>query len=186
MEGFGEDRLKRMRDYLLLLARMQVGPHVRAKIDASDIVQQSLLEAHQNQGQFRGSSDAELMAWLRRILSHNLADAIKGLGRAKRNAALERPLHAALEQSSCRLEAFLHGRQSTPSRHAAKEESILCLVEALKQLPEAQRDAVELHHFRGLPLKELASQIGRSESAAAGLLHRGLEKLRELLQERGR
>lgn len=178
MGAFGEEELKRFRNYLYFLARMQVEPRQRAKVDPSDIVQLTLLEAHQNQNDFRGATDAELMAWLRRILSHNIADAIKGLGRAKRNAAMER----AVEASSCQLQ--LVAKQSSPSGRAIKEEAILSLVNALAELPDAQRQAVELHHLQGMSLKEVASRLDRSELAVAGLLHRGLAALRELLERR--
>ncbi len=82
-----------------------------------------------------------------------------------------------------RLEAWLAAEQSSPSAIAEKNERLLRLAEALEQLPEVQRDAVVLHHLRGLPLAELAAQLGRSEGAAAGLLHRGIKRLRDLLHD---
>jgi RNA polymerase sigma-70 factor (ECF subfamily) len=81
------------------------------------------------------------------------------------------------------LEAWLASEQSSPSERAEKNEQLLRLAEALEQLPEAQREAVVLHHLRGLSLAELASHLGRSEGAAAGLLHRGIKRLRELLHD---
>lgn len=174
--------LQRFRDYLLLLARVQMHGPLRGKLDPSDAVQQTLLEAFQQRDQFRGQDDAARAAWLRQILAHNLADALRALGRAKRDVALERSLDAALTESSARIEAWLTADQSSPSQRAERNEELLRLANALVQLPEAQRDAVTLHHLQGCTLAETARQLGKSESATAGLIHRGLKKLRELLQ----
>jgi RNA polymerase sigma-70 factor, ECF subfamily len=183
-EAAGQN-LERHRAYLSVLARLHLDPRLRDKLDASDVVQQTLLEAHEKQAQFRGHTDAERAAWLRQILAHNLADAVRRLHRAKRDVALERSLEAALDQSSCRLEAWLAAEQSSPSQQAVRNEELLRLAEALVQLPDAQREAVVLHHLQGWSLAALAGHLGRTEPAVAGLLHRGLKRLRELLQERG-
>ena len=182
-EAFGE-ALGRFREYLIVLARAHLDRRLRGKLDPSDVVQQTLLDAHEKRHQFRGSSDAELAAWLRQMLAHNLADAVRALGRAKRDVALERSLDAAIEQSSARLEACLAASQSSPSEHAVKNEDLLRMADALAKLPEAQREAVTLHYLQGCSLAELAAQLGRTQSAIAGLLHRGLKRLRELMQER--
>jgi RNA polymerase sigma-70 factor, ECF subfamily len=99
--------LGRFLEYLLLLARLQLGNQLRRKLDASDVVQQTLLEAYRNKAKFRGQGKAEMAAWLRKMLACNLTDAIRALGRAKRDVARERSLEAALEQSSTRLAAWL-------------------------------------------------------------------------------
>src|SRR5262245_54580736 len=97
---------ERFRDYLLLVARSCLGYRERPHLDPSDVVQQTLLEAHRNRDQFRGGSDAELAAYLRRILACTIADALRALGRAKRDVARERSLEAEIAQSSARLEAW--------------------------------------------------------------------------------
>jgi RNA polymerase sigma-70 factor (ECF subfamily) len=175
--------LERYRAYLCLLARCQLDGRWQDKLDASDLVQQTLLEAHQKREQFRGHTAAEEAAWLRQMLAHNLADAVRALGRARRDVALERSLDAALGASSCRLEQWLAAEQSSPSQHAVKNEQLLRLAAAIAQLPDGQRQAVVLHHLQGRSLAELAAHLDRSESAVAGLLHRGLKRLRELLGE---
>jgi RNA polymerase sigma-70 factor (ECF subfamily) len=176
--------LERFRAYLTLLARVNLDVRLRGKCDASDVVQQTLLEAHQKREQFRGCNDAALAGWLRQTLAHNLADAVRALSRGKRDVALERSLEGALEESSSRLQAWLAAEQSSPSQQAMKNEQLLQLSEALTQLPELQREAVVLHHLQGLPLAAVAGRLQRSEPAVAGLLHRGLKKLRTLLQDR--
>ncbi len=175
--------LERYRNYLRLLARLQLDPRLRGKLDPSDLVQQTLLQAHQMQGQFRGATEAEQAAWLRQILVRTMANAARDLGRLKRDVGRERSLEAAIEESSLRLEAWLASEQTSPSVRAEKNEQLLRLAEALEQLPDAQREAVELHHLRGLSLAELAGQLGRSEGAVAGLLHRGIKRLRKLLHD---
>lgn len=171
------------RDYLVLLARMHLDPRLGDRLDPSDLVQQTLLEAHQKREQFRGTSAGEMAAWLRRMLAHNLADAVRALGRAKRDPTREQSIDATLDESSARLQAWLTAEQSSPSEQAAKNEQLLQLSDALKHLPEAQREAVVLHHLQGRTLAEVAGALGRSEAAVAGLLHRGLDRLRELLGE---
>jgi RNA polymerase sigma-70 factor (ECF subfamily) len=104
--------LERYRDYLLLLARIQLDRGLQAKLDPSDLVQESLLKAHRNWGQFRGRTEAELAAWLRAILARHLADVSRKFG--SRAGVRERSLEAALEQSSARLEAWLSAGDGWP------------------------------------------------------------------------
>jgi RNA polymerase sigma-70 factor, ECF subfamily len=177
--------LERFRAYLLLLARAQLGTQLRGKLDASDVVQQTLLEAHQKRGQFRGDSPGQLLAWLRRLLACTLADAVKTLGRAKRDVARERSLEAALDQSSERLAAWLAAEQSSPSEQADRHEQVLRLADALATLPEAQRLALVLRHCQGWTVAEISQHLGRSPTAVAGLLKRGARQLRDLLDEPG-
>ena len=95
------------RDYLRLLARMHMSRQLQAQFDPSDVAQQTLLKAHEKIGQFRGGSEAELAAWLRRILANQLATALRRLGRGEQQRGPGRSLEAALEDSSARLEAWL-------------------------------------------------------------------------------
>jgi RNA polymerase sigma-70 factor (ECF subfamily) len=175
--------VERFRDYLLLLARAQLGDRLRGKLDPSDVVQQTLLDAHRQRGQFRGHSRAEMAGWLRRMLACNLADALRALGRQKRDAARERSLEAALNESSARVEAWLAAEQSSPSEQAQRGEELLHLTEALAALPEAQREALALHYWQALTLKETADRMGRTPAAVAGLLQRGLKALRAALND---
>jgi RNA polymerase sigma-70 factor (ECF subfamily) len=178
-EGRG---LERFRDYLHLLARLHLDHRLRGKLEPSDLVQQTLLEAHQKRDQFRGHTDAERACWLGRMLLYNLADAVRAL-RLKRDGGRERSLEAALEESSTRIQAWLEAEQSSPSQQAVRNEQLLRLAVALSQLPEDQCEAVVLRHLQGRPLADLAASLNRSEPATAGLLHRGLKRLRELLHD---
>jgi RNA polymerase sigma-70 factor (ECF subfamily) len=175
--------LERFRDYLRLLARMQLGSRLQAQLDASDVVQQTLLEAQQQLAQFRGSSEAALATWLRQILARNLADVFRAAGRARRDVSRQRSLEAALEESASRLGSWLQAEQSSPSQQAQRREEALRLTEALAQLPEPQREAVVLRHLEGWSLADIAAHLDRTPAAVVGLLQRGLKHLRTLLQE---
>ncbi len=172
--------LEQFRSYLLILARMQLDPGPRNRIDPSDVVQQTLLEAHAKADQFHGD-DSALAAWLRQALVNNLRDAQRALRRQKRDIGRERPLPEAVEESSTRLGGMLAATQSSPSECAVRNEDLLRLADALVQLPDAQREALVLHHLQGCSLSETARRLGRTDAAVAGLLHRGLKKLRELM-----
>jgi RNA polymerase sigma-70 factor (ECF subfamily) len=178
--------LEPYREYLHLLARLRLAPWLQGKLDASDVVQETLLKAQQGQAQFRGQTQAEWTAFLRSVLANTLADAVRRFARDKRDAGLERSLEATFEDSSARWEAWLAADQTSPSGHAEREEILLRLAAAVAGLPEGQRVAVELRYLQDPPssLGEIARHLGRSEKAIAGLLCRGLEHLRTLLRNR--
>jgi RNA polymerase sigma-70 factor, ECF subfamily len=177
--------LEGYRDYLRLLARTQLGPRLQAKLDASDAAQQAILQAHQARGQFRGTTEVEKLAWLRAILANVLAAAARQFEARARDVGRERSLEGDLERSSSRLECLLTADQTSPSQRAVRCEELMRLAAALTRLPEDQRQVVELHHLQGLPVAEVAEQMGRTRAAVVGLLFRGLKKLRQWLQEPG-
>jgi RNA polymerase sigma-70 factor (ECF subfamily) len=121
------------------------------------------------------------MGWLRCILSNTMADAIRKLVRQKGD--LHYSLETALHESSSRLEAWLKNEDSTPGQKLLREEQLLHLAKALSQLPDDQRTALELRHLQGYSLPAITEIMGRSKAAVAGLLRRGLKRLRELLEQ---
>jgi RNA polymerase sigma-70 factor (ECF subfamily) len=179
----GARPLEDYRDYLRLLARLQLDSRLQAKLDPSDVVQEALLKAHQSLAGFRWQGAGEMAAWLRTILASTLADAVRRYSTAARDVHLERSLHAAVEESSSRLEGWLAGKESSPSEQLLRQEQLLRLAAALARLPNDQRQAVELRHLKGASLEEIAQHMGRSKGAAAKLLFRGVESLRDLLGE---
>ena len=175
--------LDRYRSYLHFLARVQLGPQLQAKLDNSDVVQQTLLQAHRAIDQFRGSTPEEMAGWLRQILSRNLAHAIRDFGRGMRDVARERSLEASLGESSVRLEGWLAADQSSPSQRAERNERMLLVADAVEALSDVERQAVLMHYWQGLSPAEIAGQIDRTPVAVASLLHRTLKKLRGVLKK---
>jgi RNA polymerase sigma-70 factor (ECF subfamily) len=177
--------LERHRAELHLLARLHLPPRLRSKLDASDVVQQALLQAHEKSAQFRGETEAERVAWLRRILANTLADVLRNYSAQKRDLGLERSLEAALQDSTSGPGPVGAAQTLSPSEQAVRHEELGRLAEALARLPEDQRLAVELHHLQSCSVAEIAEQMGKTEPAVAGLLRRGLKKLRDLLGDHG-
>ena len=174
------------RSYLAVLARVHLAKAgiVRRKMDASDLVQDVLLQAHAARTQFRGTSAGEFAAWLRRILTNALVDAQRRYGRQKRDAALEATCHAAIEDSASKM-GELPARDETPSGYAAARERAVMLAAALNELPEDQRTAVELRYIGDCALEEVAAFMDRTTPSVAGLLRRGLQDLRGRLAQLG-
>jgi RNA polymerase sigma-70 factor, ECF subfamily len=174
--------LEAYRNYLHVLANLQLNPRAARVMDASDIVQQTLLEAHQARARFHGKNGGQLAAWLREILACNLRDALRTAGRDCRDVARQQSLEASLGASSQRLGEWLAADQSSPSMQAERNEQAVLLANALTALPEAQRAALILQHWHGWTLDQIAKELGRTPAAVAGLLKRGLQHLRKALQ----
>lgn len=172
-----EPPLESYRAYLRLLTRLHFDDRLRGKVDPSDVVQQTMLRAVQGWGQFRGTDPAQRIAWLRKILANTLANFARDLHRDKRDVARE----VALDLSSSRLEELAAGDQTSPSQRAVRGELVLQLAAALEALPADQREAVGRHYLLGQTLAQVGDALGRSPAAVAGLLQRGLRKLRDLL-----
>ena len=176
-----DQQLDRHRPYLEIIARIKFDRRLQGRLGASDIVQETMREAHEQQENFRGDNSAQLAGWLRRILHNNMIDAARRHGRGKRAVNMERSVEA-MNRSSLRIEAVLAGDQTSPSECLLRHEQLLTMAQALEQLPSDQADAVRMKHLEGLSLKEIAEAMDRSTSAVAGLLHRGLKRLRELME----
>jgi RNA polymerase sigma-70 factor, ECF subfamily len=175
--------LERFRPYLRLLADAGADARLHGKLDLSGVVQQTLWEAHKDRHQLRlhGAivDEVIVLAWLKRILLRNLLDELRRLGRKRADLARER----SLQDSSAMLAAELEASDSSPSTHAARNERAFRIAAALEKLPADQRIAVIRHHLQGTPLAAIAEELERSKEAVAGLLHRGLVRLRGLLKD---
>jgi len=174
--------LLRYQPWLLLLARLQSDTRFQGKFDASDIAQQTLLEALRALGQFRGQTEAELLAWLRQVLAHVIAHEVRRYGGAqKRDVGREVSLEQSLANSSQRLGEMLAASASSPSRQAARHEQEVLLAEVLACLPADYREVLVLRNLEGLSHEEIAARMGRSVGAVRMLWVRALAQLREAM-----
>ena len=177
------DLFEPYRGYLWALAYAQLDRRLQGKLDASDVVQLTLLKAHESLPQLRDRSPPVVAAWLRAILASELTDAVRHFRRDKRDIARERSIAADIDQSAAGLENWLAADQTSPSVAAARNEELFRLANALLQLPLDQREVVILKHLRDQPLQAIADETGRTTASVAGLLRRGLAKLREILEQ---
>lgn len=174
LAGYGE--------YLKLLARVQIGRRLQGKLDASDLVQETFMDAHRQMPQFKGTTEAELLAWLRKILSGHVAMTVRRYFGAKgRDINLERGIAAQIDASSQAMDGGLIGSNTTPSQHASRREQSVLLADALAQLSEDHRETIVLRHLEGLGLAETAARMGRTEDSVQKLYVRGLMNLRRLM-----
>jgi RNA polymerase sigma-70 factor (ECF subfamily) len=165
------------RAYLQVLAQRQIDPRLGARLDASDLVQQTCLSALKRIEQFAGSDSAEFLAWLRTIHEHNIQNAARDhLQRQKRAAGRDASLEGAGGDQ------FAGLTQSSPTQRLMQGEDAVRLAQALQMLPEDQREAVRLRHLEGWSLAQIAEHLDRSTQAAAGLIKRGLVGLRQQLK----
>jgi RNA polymerase sigma-70 factor (ECF subfamily) len=164
------------RNYLALIARLQVDERIKAKVDASDVVQEACLEAFRDFASFRGSTEKELLAWLRQILVSNLSNLFRHYaGTQRRDVRLEVGL--GVERSSQAL-GGLAQPQSSPSERADRREQAALLAEALGRLSPDHREVIILRNLQALPFAEVAVRMGRSVDAVEKLWARALIQLR--------
>jgi len=175
--------LELYRNYLTLLARSHIQQKLQAKAGASDLVQETFVEAQRSFAQFQGTCERELMQWLRSILAHRIARLVRHYRTQRRDVRLEQQLSLALDESSLALERALEAEQTTPSQAAARRENAVVLADALERLPEAYREVLTLRHLEGLRLDEVARRMGRTVDSVKNLWSRALGELRRNLGE---
>jgi RNA polymerase sigma-70 factor (ECF subfamily) len=183
-QGAREQLFNRYQAYLQALARAQLGRHLRGKCDSGDVVQMTLLEAHRDFAAFQGQGEPELLAWLRRILAHNLYNEARRFAAQQRDTAREVSLdqvRVGVEHSSVALARGLAAATPSPSQLASERESALQLAEALARLPDDYQTVLLLRIFEELPAEEVAQRMGRSAGAVRMLQMRALQALREVM-----
>jgi RNA polymerase sigma-70 factor (ECF subfamily) len=177
--------LVKFQNYLEILARAQLGLRALPNLEIADVVQQTLTRAVEAFSQFNGQTEAELAGWLRAILASTISDALRRASAQKRDTRLEQSIHEALDSTSQSLASLLAADDPTPSALVVAHEQFRLVADALQALPIDQRDTIVLKYLCGLSLAELASTMGRSVPAVAGLLRRGLKQLRQSLNPGG-
>jgi RNA polymerase sigma-70 factor (ECF subfamily) len=172
--------LENYRRWLGLLARLQLDSGLYGRLDPSDVVQQTMVEAIRALPQFRGTTEAELVAWLREILARVLGHEVRRYrGTAKRDLAREVSLDAQLAQTSQRLGNVLAADTSTPSQQAIHREREVLLADALARLPEDYREVIILRNLEDLSHEEVARRMNRNVGAVRMLWVRALTRLRK-------
>lgn len=179
--------LEHYRNYLSLLARTQVDLSFPGRLNPSDLVQETFVRAIEHFDQFRGQTEREFLAWLRRILVSSLAHQVErnvlaGKRDVRREVSLE--AHSATwHESAAALGSALASSVSSPSAQAQQRELVAQVADWLAQLPADYRDVIVLRNFEHLPFEEVARRMDRSPGAVRMLWLRALERLQQLATE---
>jgi RNA polymerase sigma-70 factor (ECF subfamily) len=184
-----EELLSVYRNYVSVLAGAAIGRGLQAKVDASDVAQETLLKAHQGFPDFRGATEAELLAWLRRVLARTIADQVRRYaGTEGRRVSRERSIDASVgdsvERSSAALKDVLAADITSPSMAVSKREAGAALADALAALDPDHRQVIVLRNLEEREWAEVAQRMGRTPDAARMLWARALARLRPLLETR--
>ena len=180
-----EDLFGHYRDLLRVLARMSIDRRLRAKLDASDVVQDVLLKAHHGFEGFRGETEAEFVVWLRRILARTQADLGRRFVRNEgREVARERASNDATGGSSNRLRDLIAATGPSASAAAQQRELSVAFAGALAELDPDHREVILLRNFDEADWTAIAGMMGRSKDAVRMLWARALVSLRPLIEAR--
>lgn len=174
--------LQSYRNYLHLVARTQINLHLSARVNPSDIVQETFLQACHGFDQFRGTTEAELLTWLRRILVSKLVGTFRAhLSSKKRDVRRQRSLQRVtqdLDRSSQTIEVALVAQGSTPSQHAQRRELAALVADRLAELPPRYREVIILRSLEGRTFDEIAQLTDSTAEAARKLWVRAIGRLR--------
>lgn len=170
------------RAYVGFLARSHVESWIQAKVDSSDLIQQTLMEAHQAFPNFNGQTEGEWVAWLKQILKHNATDFVRRFGAAKRRARLEVALASGNDSTYFRTARELSAGGESPSQVLVRREQEILISRALATLPQDYQEVIALRNLQRLSFNEISEQMGRSRPATQMLWMRALKKLQAQLQ----
>jgi RNA polymerase sigma-70 factor (ECF subfamily) len=181
--------LEAYRNYLQMLATSRLGNLLQARVSPSDIVQETFLQANLSFDQFRGASEQEFLAWLRRVLASQLEHLYERHVLAekrdvRREVSIDE-IRIGLERSTARLETVLADRLPSPDSQVQRRELAVLLADELAELPSQYSRVLLLRSMAGLSFKDVAQQMERSEGAVRMLWLRAVQSLRERLTERG-
>lgn len=178
-----EELFSKCRAYVAFMARSQMETWMNAKIDASDLIQQTMMDAHKGFQNFRGQSEAEWVGWLKAILQHNAIDFCrKYKGTEKRNANREISMAQSMTQSLFRGAPEPDAGEESPSEVIMRRENEILLADALSHLPEDYQEVIYLRNMQQLPFKEIAEKMDRSQGAVQMLWLRALKQLQEQMR----
>jgi RNA polymerase sigma-70 factor (ECF subfamily) len=181
--------LTHYRNYLMVLARTQIERRLQPRVSPSDVVQETMLRAHQNFAQFRGQSERELLAWLREILVTSLARFVEQhVLASKRDVRREIPIDrsAATLPLAPHVSSLLIATGDSPSTVLGRRQESQKLAKLLQNLPEHYRQVLVLRNIEGLGFEEVARRLGRSPGATRMLWLRAIDKLRVAYRRLGK
>ncbi len=171
----------RLRPWLQMIAEREMTGGLRGHVDASDIVQETLLKAWKGESQFAGSTLEQRLAWLRMIVKNTIRDHQRRLGADKRGAGRARTAVDTFSPCDLGLSAHALAQEATGISELIAAEEALALMEAMKQLPLEQRRVIELRHFEGQSHSEIAARLNKTEPATRMLWVRALRTLQQLI-----
>ena len=174
--------LELYRNYLKLVARSLIGTALRAKLEPSDLIQETFLKAHREFAGFAGRGEPELIAWLRRILARTVADQVKHHRRKGRDHLRQESLDLLLDRSDETMHLALASCAASPSEGASRREQAVLLADAVSQLPPDYREVFILRTLEHVPFEDVAARMGRSVGAVRMLWARALEHLNRSLE----
>lgn len=177
--------LARYRNYLTLLARMSIGRAVQAKFDASDVVQDALVRAHQGLGAFRGATEEELVGWLKQILARTLSNANRRYRWTDgRRVDRERSIEEMIGDSSQALQRLPAANGTSPSRGAERREAGAFVADVLAELKDDDREVIVLRSLEEREWADVAARMERSVEAVRALWGRAIQRLGAVLEDR--
>jgi RNA polymerase sigma-70 factor (ECF subfamily) len=167
------------RRYLLLIAVEELQPALQGKVAPSDVVQETLLDAHLDIRAFQGDTAGAFLAWLRQILKHNLLNLARRYATQGRRVAREVPLGTV---SNPDLRSTNDSRADSPSEQAIAREQQQHLEQALRQLPAHYREVLLLHLWEKQSVAAIGEHLCRSVESVKGLLKRAVRELKTHLE----
>jgi RNA polymerase sigma-70 factor (ECF subfamily) len=178
-EALGQ-ALEACRGYLILIAQHELAPELQPKGGASDLVQETLMEAFRDFGRFPGATEDELLQWLRRLLLNNLADFARRY-RATDKRRLDREVAQAAGDASANLLDGLAASWPSAGSAAAAQEQAQAVQAVLARLPEDYRRVIVLRYQEGQSFDEIGQALGLTANAARKLLVRAIERVQQEL-----
>ncbi|MFM8189607.1 MAG: sigma-70 family RNA polymerase sigma factor [Pirellula sp.] len=177
------DDLQRFRPFLRALADELLYADLQKKVDPSDLVQQTMLQAIEAQSQYRGNSDAAKAGWLKAILRNLVNGLLRSYRSECRDISREQEFRSPSQSDPRRNGPGLDisGDQTSPSHQAQLDEEKERISKVMKLLTNDQRRAIAMRYWEDLGLDEIGKAMGKTPDAVAGLLYRGMKILRSEL-----
>lgn len=174
--------LQKYHAHLTLMASTSLANRFHSKLSPSDLVQETYRNAHRDIANFRGTSENELLGWLRTILANQLVKEIRFLSAQRRDIRREKQLTIAFDEAS----PLVRPRQSrpvSPSSIARRKEGHELLQSAISKLPPDHARIIELRHLHGLPFEQIANRTDRTINSVKSIWRRAICALKSALQE---